>query len=151
MQFCRKCCPCRRDGGFGSDSGTILPLILLSFLLAILMVCGGIAASSAFLSQRDLSSRCDGAALAAAQGLNKGGYYKNVFAENRPVDGLAQSKVDAYLAANGPVDVDAVAHVKDGVVTVHCTTRANIPFAKMFGYPDGVPREITSSAESKDG
>ena len=50
------------------DAGTVIPLVLLCFLLAGTLVTAGIAASAAFLAQRDLAGICDGAAVAAAAG-----------------------------------------------------------------------------------
>src|SRR3712207_7551494 len=43
-----------------------LPFVLVCWLVAAVMALGAIAASDAFLEQRDLQAACDGAALAAA-------------------------------------------------------------------------------------
>jgi hypothetical protein len=53
------------------DGGTVIPLILLSVLLAGLLVTAGTAASAAFLAQRDLAGVCDGAALAGAAAVDR--------------------------------------------------------------------------------
>ncbi|HZB48724.1 MAG TPA: hypothetical protein VE547_06475, partial [Mycobacteriales bacterium] len=54
-----------------ADGGTVLPLLLLGFLLGGLLVTAGTAASAAFLAQRDLAGVCDGAALAGAAALDR--------------------------------------------------------------------------------
>ena len=53
------------------DGGTVIPLILLSVLLAGLLVTAGTAASAAVLAQRDLAAVCDGAALAGAAAVDR--------------------------------------------------------------------------------
>jgi hypothetical protein len=53
------------------DRGTVVPLVLLSVLLAGLLVTAGTAASAAFLAQRDLAGVCDGAALAGAAAVDR--------------------------------------------------------------------------------
>ena len=70
----------------GADRGTVLPLVLLSFLLAGLLVTAGTAASAAFLAQRDLAGVCDGAALAGAAALDRA-----ALARSRPgADGVGR-------------------------------------------------------------
>jgi hypothetical protein len=72
---------CGRSGGRrrvrlaagGSDRGTTIPLIMMSFLMAGTFVCGSIAASAAFLAQRSLAGICDGAAIAAASAFDRAG------------------------------------------------------------------------------
>jgi hypothetical protein len=49
----------------------MIPMIMLCFLLAGVLVCASIAASAAFLAQRDLAGVCDGAAIAAANAVNR--------------------------------------------------------------------------------
>ncbi|MGB9377651.1 MAG: pilus assembly protein TadG-related protein, partial [Mycobacteriales bacterium] len=55
--------------------GSIAPLILVFFLIAILVVMGTVAAGSAFLEQRDLQSVCDGAAINATNALDEHATY----------------------------------------------------------------------------
>jgi hypothetical protein len=49
----------------------MIPLIMLCFILAGTLVCASIAASAAFLAQRDLAGVCDGAAIAAANAISR--------------------------------------------------------------------------------
>jgi hypothetical protein len=53
------------------DRGTMIPMIMLCFLLAATFGCASIAASAAFLAQRDLAGACDGAAIAAANAISR--------------------------------------------------------------------------------
>src|SRR6185312_13017730 len=64
--------PVRTAGGDEGERGSTLPFVLLCWLLAALMVFGAIAASDAFLEQRQVQSICDGAALAAADRTDEG-------------------------------------------------------------------------------
>lgn len=57
----------------GGDRGTMIPMIMLCFLLAATFGCASIAASAAFLAQRDLAGACDGAAVAAANAVSRAG------------------------------------------------------------------------------
>ncbi len=80
-----------------------MPLVLLFFVLALLLVAGTVAASAAFLAQRDLQSDCDGAAVVAANALDAAGFYGS----DRAGDALplavggAQAAVDRYAADAG--------------------------------------------------
>jgi hypothetical protein len=49
----------------------MIPMIMLCFLLAGMFGCASIAASAAFLAQRDLAGACDGAAIAAANAVSR--------------------------------------------------------------------------------
>jgi len=48
------------------ERGSIVPLVLGCFLLAFVLVAGGVAAGDAFVQQSDLQSACDAAAIAGA-------------------------------------------------------------------------------------
>lgn len=70
------------------DGGTVLPLVVVSFLMAGLMVTAGTAASAAFLAQRDLAGVCDGAALAGAAALDRAAL-SGAAGDGAPGDGAA--------------------------------------------------------------
>jgi Flp pilus assembly protein TadG len=136
------------------DRGSTLPFVLLCFLLALLLVAGTVAASAAFLAQRDLQSDCDGAAVAGAAAVDPAG----VYADGALLDALplttvaAQDAVAGYAARAGlgdtsfavtvPVPVDGAA------VAVRCGRRVTVPFGPMFGLGGGVDRTADSSARS---
>lgn len=132
----------------------MIPMILMAFAVAGLIVTGSIAAGSAFLAQRNLQSVCDGAALAGAQALSDSAYY----AANRPELtelplGDVQHAVDAYGARDSAGSGDPVrmqALVTDGGTTVHvaCSTHVDIPFQSVFR-PGGLDRSTTADARSQ--
>jgi hypothetical protein len=133
-----------------SDEGSSVPLILLFFVLALLLVAGVITASSAFLAQRDLQSDCDGAAVAAANALDAAGFYGS----DRAGDALplavggAQAAADRYAADAGLTSTSFAVTVADGRAQVVCGRSAPVPFGAAFGYRDGVRRTAVSEARS---
>lgn len=134
-----------------SDAGSMIPMIMLAFSIAGLVITGTIAAGSAFLAQRDLQSVCDGAAIAGAQELSSQQYYHRSRLSDLPL-GDVQSAIDQYLAENDAVDrnaVNAAATVgEDGTtVTVRCAEHVDIPFQTVFS-PGGLDRKATASAQS---
>jgi uncharacterized membrane protein len=122
--------------GPGSDEGSILPLILLSVLVALLMIAGTATASTAFLAQRDLQAWCDGAAVAAAGNPDLYGSH---------TDNAALALED-YLAAAPDTRSDAQLSVQADRVTVVCIRTIDLPFGRLFGYSDGLNRRAISSA-----
>jgi hypothetical protein len=154
----------RRNGRepAAADRGTAIPLIMLCFLLAGTFVCGSIAASAAFLAQRDLAGICDGAAIAAANAFSRSGTSGSGVSEtdgpaSLPLDQQAvQRAVAAYRlhelpaetadGANGALSMTAVT---DGrVATVSCRRRVRIPFGALLGYRDGLDRTVVARARS---
>ena len=134
------------------DDGTIIPLILLAFVVAGLVITGSIAAGSAFLAQRDLQSVCDGAAIAAAQILNDEPYYRNSEGLSELPLGDVQSAAERYAdedAAGGPrqVQVSAAVQTDGTTVRVLCASHVDIPFEGVFS-PGGLDRRASASAES---
>lgn len=134
-----------------SDTGSMIPMIILAFSIAGLVITGSISAGSAFLAQRDLQSACDGAAIAGAQALGNQRYYHSSHLSDLPL-GNVQAAVDQYVAENAAVDrnvVRAAASVgQDGTtVTVRCAEHVDIPFQTVFS-PGGLDRDATASARS---
>src|SRR4051794_4255914 len=84
---------------FAREDGTIIPLIVGFFVLALYVVAGSIAASDAFLDQRSVQSACDGAALAGANALDPTSVYGSDLGSKGilPVD-LVSDAIAAYLA-----------------------------------------------------
>jgi hypothetical protein len=149
------------DAPFGSDRGTAIPMIMMCFLLAGTFVCGSIAASAAFLAQRDLAGVCDGAAIAAANGFSRAaarggaagdresGRYG---ADSLPLDAdavqgaLVTYRLHQLTARDGTLSITAVT---DGrVATVTCRRRVKIPFGTVLGYRDGLDRTVVARARS---
>ncbi len=133
------------------DRGSVVPLILGCFLLAMLMVAGSVAAGDAFLRQRDLQSICDSAAVAAASSVDLG-----AGRSEGPVRGGAlrlahvQQSVEAFVARDGPPgDLRLQADVSaDGTaVAVICSRPLRITFGSMFA-ANGKTQRARSVARS---
>ena len=137
----------------GADRGTVLPLVLLSFLLAGLLVTAGTAASAAFLAQRDLAGVCDGAALAGAAALDRA-----ALARPRPgTDGVGGLPLDRaeVAAAVGSYRHHAArpglvltAGTDGRTVTVTCRRTVRIPFGAVLGKAGGLDRTAVARART---
>jgi Flp pilus assembly protein TadG len=130
------------------ERGSTLPFVLLCWLLAALVVFGGIAASDAFLEQREVQSVCDGAALAAAESADEGAVYTTGVGDQLPLtDAGAQTAIAQHLAADGS-RLDAWSAQTDGAeVTVRCTRYTDIAFGWLF--LGGRPLERTAVAGAR--
>jgi uncharacterized membrane protein len=137
------------------DRGTIIPMIIMAFVVAGLVIVGSVVAGSAFLAQRDLQSVCDGAAIAGAQALDDSEFYRNGIGSDGalPLGGV-QSAVDTYAAqdATSPADrVQVSATVDDDHVTVAvaCAKTAHLTFGAVFGYGSGLDQHATAHARAR--
>ena len=133
-----------RDG----DRGSTLPFVLLCWLVAALMVFGAIAASDAFLEQRQVQSICDGAALAAADRTDEGVVYSDGVGVALPLTAEStQAAVAEHLAADD-ARLDSWSTSTDGTeVTVRCTREATIAFGWLF--LGGRPLDRTAVASAR--
>lgn len=131
------------------DRGSMIPFVLLSFLIAVTMVCGGIAASVGFLEQRDVQSVCDGAAVVAANQIDEGGYFLLPGGDTVP---LSQQSVDAavggYLASAGQSMHSWSASTDGRSVRVVCTRYVDIPFNDVFLAGQQLERTAVALARS---
>ena len=137
----------------GHEAGSSIPLIVLCFLIAALLVAGVTAASSAFLAQRDLQADCDGAAIAAASGLDSEALYAHSFPEDSmlPVaNQAAGAALERYRRGEPPSEQEErmTVHVDNETVTVACSRRAKIPFGAVFGFGGGVQRSAVGTTKS---
>ena len=136
-----------RDGEAG-ERGSTLPLILVCWTLAALMVFGAIAASDAFLEQQEVQSVCDSAALAAANEADAAVVYTLGVGAELP---LSRATVEAAVAdqlADADVQLDAWSAETDGAeVTVRCTRSVHIAFDWLF--LGGQPLERTAVASAR--
>jgi hypothetical protein len=127
--------------------GTVLPLVLLSFLLAGLLVAAGTAASAAFLAQRDLAGVCDGAALAGAAAVDRTaiGGSTRALPLHPPAVLAAVEEYRTRAARPGLV----LAATTDGVtVTVSCHRTVRVPFGAVLGRPGGLERSAVARARA---
>lgn len=137
-----------------SDQGSSLPLVLLCFLIAAMLVAAVTTTSSAFLAQRDLQSDCDGAALAAASGVDLGRLYQ-VGATTQDILPLAADQAELAVQDyqdTGFAGADAFAarvEVELERVTVACERVVTVPFGQLFGVGDGLVRSTVSTARTR--
>lgn len=120
------------------DRGSVLPLILGFFLLALLVVGASVSLGQAFVQQRDLQDTCDGAASAAAASagdLDRGGSLASAgslqFAD-------VSRAVDAYFARDpARHGITYRAHLSDDRrrITLRCSDRAPLAFGQLIGRP----------------
>ncbi|HEX3812573.1 MAG TPA: pilus assembly protein TadG-related protein [Mycobacteriales bacterium] len=133
------------------DSGSIIPMILMAFVVAGLVIVGSVVAGSAFLAQRDLQSVCDGAAIAGAQALDDPEFYKSGVGSDGalPLGGV-QSAVEQY-AGSGSDRAAVTASVADDRVTVSvaCAKTSHLTFGAVFGYGSGLQQHATAHARSR--
>lgn len=133
------------------DEGSLIPMILMAFVVAGLIIVGSVVAGGAFLAQRDLQSECDGAAIAGAQALDDPDFYRNGVGSDQalPLGGVQQA-VDKYAAEDGN-HVRMIASVADDHVTVAlaCSKTAHVTFGAVFGYGDGLREHATAHARSR--
>jgi hypothetical protein len=143
----------------------MIPLIVLCFLVAGLLGCASIAASAAFLAQRELAGACDGAAIAAANAVSRAAL-GTVRATGPPPplgrDGGGEGDVlplDADSVQRAVADYQGnlgtlgsptwmTAGTDGRAVTVVCRSTVRIPFGRLLGYPDGLDRTATAHARS---
>jgi hypothetical protein len=130
------------------ERGSTLPFVLVCWLVAALMAFGAIAASDAFLEQRDVQSVCDGAALAAANRTDEGLVYTGGVGEQLPLTRATAQAAVADQLADGGVRLDAWSAETDGTeVTVRCTRHVEIAFGWLF--LGGQPLERTAVASAR--
>jgi len=135
------------------DRGSSLPLVLLCFLVAAILVAAVTTASSAFLAQRDLQADCDGAAVAAASGVDLDRVYRDGLAAQDTLPLAADQAERAVLEyqSGGFAGDDAFGtRVEVGVdrVTVACERVVTVPFGRLFGVADGLHRSTVSTART---
>ena len=133
------------------DGGTMVPMIVLCFLLAGTFVAGSVAASAAFLAQRDIAGVCDGAALAAANAVDRSAVGSGgAAADSLPLSAASvAAAVGRYGRTQGAGDGAAFIAETDGTtVTVTCRRTVRIPFGALLGYGDGLDRTAVARARS---
>lgn len=122
------------------DGGSITPLVVGLTLVAGLVVTAVIAASAAFLAQRDLAGICDGAAVAAAAA----GTEPDADGDPGLDPGRIPAELERYRSDEPGLFLDAAT---DGrTVTVTCSRRAEIPFGAVLGAPHGLDRTVVARA-----
>jgi uncharacterized membrane protein len=137
-----------RDGEAG-ERGSTLPLILVCWTLAALMVFGAIAASDAFLEQQEVQSVCDSAALAAANRTDEAIVYSTGVGAELPLTPAAAQAAVADQLADGGTALDSWSAETDGTeVTVRCTRYVDIAFGWLFLGGEQLERTAIASARA---
>jgi hypothetical protein len=140
-----------RPGGLeptDPEAGSTLPIVLVCWLVAALMVFGAIAASDAFLEQQEVQSICDGAALAAANDADEAAVYALGAGAQVPLTRAAAEAAVADQLTDARVQLDAWSAQTDGAeVTVRCTRSVHIAFDWLF--LGGRPLERTAVASAR--
>ena len=136
----------------GTDSdderGSTLPLVLVCWLVAALMVFGAISASDAFLKQQDVQSVCDGAALAAADRTDEGVVYARGVAGSLALDqATSEAAVTDYLASGDRALSSWTLQTDGSEVTVRCSRSVTIAFGWLF--LGGRPLDRTAVASAR--
>ncbi|MDO9378665.1 MAG: pilus assembly protein TadG-related protein [Nocardioidaceae bacterium] len=86
------------------ERGSVTPMIIGFFLVVGLLAAVVVNASAAFLTRQELDNLADGAALAAADGVQGEQVYEGGLGENAAVDAVAARRYVAdYLADTGAV------------------------------------------------
>jgi Putative Flp pilus-assembly TadE/G-like len=133
----------RRD----AERGSIVPLIVGFFLVALLFSGAAVMASDAFTRQRDLQSICDGAASAAANSVDFGAVRSALDGAQAVPLADAQTAVEAYLAADPDRDgVQATAAGNGATVAVRCERVSRLAFGALLGRGAGVEQHASSNA-----
>lgn len=135
------------------DAGSTIPLILGFFVVAALVVFGGVAAGDAFVDQRNVQSVCDGATLAAAGAVDTGKFRSGQGAGSGSAAPLreVQRAAGEYLARDGTrtgVTIDARLSPDGLRVDATCVQILPVTFGSTFGLGGGVRHVVASSAST---
>ena len=137
-----------RKGADSDERGSTLPLVLVCWLVAAVMVFGAISASDAFLKQQDVQSVCDGAALAAADRTDEGVVYAQGVAGSLPLDqATSEAAVADYLATGDRALTSWTLQTDGSEVTVRCSRSVTIAFGWLF--LGGRPLDRTAVASAR--
>lgn len=142
----------RKAPSIYGDRGSILPLVIGFWLIAMLFVAGSLALGTAFTRQRSLQSTCDAAALAAASGVSKDRlHFAGATSGDLPLDN-ARSALDAFVArdpARSTIHIDAPILDADHItVRVGCHTHTTVPFQTVILRAGGIDQSAQASAQS---
>lgn len=130
------------------DRGSVLPLILGFFVLALLVVGAAVSVGQAFTQQRDLQDACDGAASAAAAGdgdIDRGG---SLAAGSSLQFTDVRHTVAAYFdrdPSRHGIEVQIDLSDDRRRITLHCRQTAPLAFGRVVGRPRLVHTAVSSA------
>ena len=138
--------PCTRGPLLRSDEGSVLVLGLGAVVVCLLALVVGVDASSAFLQRRSLVALADACAIAGAQGIDLGTYYREGASASTGLDPRAVAqRVTSFLAAaqsprDGRADSSGVEGLRlervwmdDRTVVVRLSAPLRLPFLSALG------------------
>jgi hypothetical protein len=129
------------------DRGSTIPLILGFFVIALLAVAGSVALGDAFVQQREVQDRCDGAAVAAAASALD---LRGEITDRALPFGDVDAALRAYLnrdPARARMHIVSSLSADRITLTLRCTERLPLAFGAVFGVPT-VVHTVTSSAQA---
>jgi hypothetical protein len=144
----------------GDDSGQLVLLVVFYGLIAAMLVMVVIDVSKVFLARRSLAAAADGAALAAAQSLDRSAFYRNGPGSELQLDPAgAMEALHRYADQNGldgrfrSFSYDAPRLSPDGrTITVRLHCRVLLPLPGVFtGGHQTVSLDAQASAQSATG
>jgi uncharacterized membrane protein len=120
------------------DDGQLLLLVMIYVVVAAVLVLVAIDASAVFLEQRSLAAAADAAALAGAQGVDRGAYYAGGGEDTLSLSdpsvrtAVADYVADARLAAEHRHLTVTAASSGGRSATVRLTSRVRLPFVTLL-------------------
>jgi uncharacterized membrane protein len=120
---------------------TIGFLVLVGLLLAVV-----VNATAAYLQRQEVANLADGAALAAADGLDEAAFYADRRVELDPA--ASRALVEDYLAGQDVAGVDVA--VEADTVTVRLERVVSLPLTPP-GWPDRARVSAEASSQLREG
>lgn len=139
------------------DEGQIMLLVIGYTLVAILLVLVVVCASAVHLQRKRLFALADAAALAAADDVDQGAYYRTNIAPGQGVpltDQSVRRSAAAYLAGADPGSLQVTVDPATGTdptgrqARVRLCSRLTVPFSGVVSptWAAGVPACVTAIA-----
>ena len=132
------------------ERGQTSLLIIGFFLVALLLVVVVVDASAAYLRRQELDALADGAALAAADGIQGAQVYEQGLGERAAIDpelarALVADHLDRLGARSDHPGLEPVVEVRDDTVLVELRAPLELPLVPP-GWTDGA--EVTGRASA---
>lgn len=128
-------------------------LLMIAYtILALTFVLVAVDAAQVFIAQRRLAALADGAALAAAQAVDRTAFYAGTGCQLPLSASAAGQAASTYLASTDtPSGVGLQVGAVQNTVTVELADRVTLPFQGLLGAIDarwaaGVPVAVAASA-----
>jgi uncharacterized membrane protein len=130
------------------DEGSLMILIIGYAAIVATFIVVAIDVSTVFLARRSTVNVADGAALAAAQAVDRAAVYANGGAGLLPLSDVAADRAVAQYLADAGVRWQWSASVRGGVVTVMIRRLVRLPFVDVPGAVGRVTVAATAHAQT---